>query len=120
MFDTWREVRRLRRSVAALEARLEREEEKREQERERHLAREDALVNLVTTSRGHRGISESSVEPKRTEKPAPEARQLSAEDEATKQYYRQCARDAGLDEGAADEWFAAYLRGEEPMIQVEN
>jgi hypothetical protein len=113
MFDTWREVRRLRKRVAALEEKLERE-------RERHLTREDALVNLVSTAHGHRGISEPSVEPQKPEKIAPEARPLSAEDEATKTYYAQCARDAGLSEDVAEEWFKAYLRGEEPVMQLEN
>jgi hypothetical protein len=43
-------------------------------------------------------------------------RRLSAEDDATLTYYRQCAKEAGLGESVADEWFAAYLRGEEPTL----
>jgi hypothetical protein len=112
MFTTYAELRRLRKRVVALEAQIE-------QERARHLQREDALVNVALTSHGHRGISEPSVEKPKVERVI-EPQALSAEDEATFSYYKQCARDAGLSEDEAERWFAAYLNGEEPVMQMEN
>jgi len=112
LFSSYSELRRLRKRVKTLERELK-------AERERHLLREDALVNVALTAHGHRGVSEPSVEvkPKKTNTERPT---LTAEDEATLAYYKQCARDAGLDEGEAEKWFLAYLRGEEPTFVVES
>jgi hypothetical protein len=113
MFSSYSEIRRLRKRVVALEDKLE-------AERTRHLIREDALVNLVTTAHGHRGVSEPSVEPKQRPQPRVEERKLTAEQESAYAYYKKCALQAGLPEERADEWMEAELKGELPMFQMEG
>jgi hypothetical protein len=111
--NTYSEIRRLRKRVVALETQFERE-------RERHLTREDALVNLVTTAHGHRGISEPSVEPKKVAKLPDAPRQLTVEEEHAQAYFQRLAEQHGYPASQAEEWFAAHLRGEEPVMRMEN
>jgi hypothetical protein len=113
MFSSYSEIRRLRKRVVALEGELK-------QERERHLAREDALLDRCLTGANKHGLSERTVEPKKPVKPVLEVRPLSAEDEATLVWYKRCAEGSGLPESKAEEWFQAYLRGEEPVMGMEN
>jgi len=112
LFTSYSELRRLRKRLSEVERQLE-------TERARHLIREDALVNVALTAHGHRGVSEPSIEPPKKEKPPLEAQPLSAEDEATLSYYKECARDAGMSEEMAEKWFRQYLDGEEPLLKSD-
>lgn len=114
------EIRRLRKRVVALETQLEAERTRLDQERERHLQREDSLVDRILTGANKHGLSERTVEPQKPVKRVLEPQPLSAEDEATRSYYAQCARSAGLSPEVAEGWFQAYLRGEDPVMQMEN
>jgi hypothetical protein len=78
--------------------------------------------HMATRDRGY-AISSRVKDLETPHKPPEEPRKVRtsiAEDDATHEYYKQCAKDAGMDEGMAEKWFEAYLRGEEPVMQLEN
>lgn len=118
---TTRELARLERERENAIRRAEAAEERLAAERQRHDWLALQLVSRVVTKHGGYGLDEVKAEP-----PAPHPRGFTHEpddmDMAKLEFYKQCARDAGVEDPDSDaqrRW-EAEMRGEELPIEYDN
>ena len=119
MWVTKRELARLERELSSALRRAEGAEDKLAVERQRHDWLILQLTNRVVTKHGGYGLEETKAEPESKTHPKGFIREPDEIDDAKLEYYRQCYRDAGLDETKALERWEAEMRGEHVPFENE-